>query len=55
MEHRPEDNPNNLYKHTYMISAVPTIFDNLFGSTEIFQYTSSEFSRPGTESGIVFM
>lgn len=55
MESRPEDQPNNLYKHTYMISAVPTVFDNFFSSTEIFQYTVSEFSKPGQESGIVFM
>ena len=43
------------YKHTYFVTAVPTVFDNMFGSTEIFQYTTSEYSKPGRESGVVFL
>lgn len=54
-ENRPEDNPNLLYRHTYFVTAIPTVFDNYFGTTEIFQYTTSEYSKPGPESAIVFM
>ena len=54
-EERPRDEPGRQYKHTYFVTAVPTVFDNMFGSTEIFQYTTSEYSKPGQESAVVFL
>ena len=45
-----------MFKHTYFLSAIPTQFYGMLGmTTEIFQYTASQFSKPGEESGIVFM
>jgi hypothetical protein len=45
-----------MYKHTYFLSAIPTTFYGMLGTTtEIFQYTASQYSKEGPESGIVFM
>lgn len=43
------------YKHTYFIQAVPCLFDGFFWNTEVFQYTASEYSKPGTENSVSFM
>lgn len=55
MDNRPKNDQDRVYKHTYFISAIPTVFDNMFSSTEIFQYTASEYSKAGEEAAIVFM
>ncbi len=49
------DGSRDIVKHTYYIQAIPTLFDGVIGSTEIFQYTASEYSKEGAESGIIFM
>lgn len=55
MQEKREGDSRGITKHTYYIQAIPTVFDNMISSTEIFQYTASEYSKEGSESGIVFM
>lgn len=44
------------YKHTYFIQAIPTVFDGYFGSSaEIFQYTTSKYSKESPEDAIIFL
>lgn len=42
------------FRHTYYITAIPTIFEGIFSDTESFQYTASEYSHKGQETAIVF-
>lgn len=44
------------YRHTYFMQAIPTVFEGYFGSsTEVFQYTTSEYSKEGPEAALMFM
>ena len=55
MEPKRKPEERVTYKHTYFIQAVPCLFDGFFWNTEVFQYTASEYSKPGTENSVSFM
>ena len=52
-ETRPDD--ASIQLNTYFVKAVPMIFDNVFGSTEIFQYSSSAYTMAGSETSVTFL
>lgn len=52
---RDEGSQRSTYKHTYFLSAIPTVFDGYLSSTEIFQYTVSEYTKESPENAIVFI
>lgn len=55
IEPKRDDGIRTTYRHTYLLQAIPTVFDGFFGSTEAFQYTTSEYSKEGTENAVLFM
>lgn len=54
-EHELNFKSGAVYKHSYFLVAVPSVFDWAFGeTTNTFQYSPSEFSWVGAENMIVF-